>query len=149
MNYPIIGLFALAFTFGSVASNAIASEPPTIVLASDAKYAPAPKPYPDGAQIAVLSGNPEKAGSQYAVRLKLPDGAVIVPHTHGDRENVTVISGTLLVGVGTSFDASKMLALTAGSHASIPPGLPHFAKAKGLTVVQIDGVGPTSTTAIQ
>ena len=148
MKYIAVALFALTFTFGSVAFNASASETPTIVLASDAKYAPAPKPYPAGSQIALLSGEPDKAGSQYAVRLKLPDGAVIVPHTHGDRENVTVISGTLLVGVGTSFDASKMLALTAGSHASIPAGLPHFAKAKGFTVVQIDGVGPSSTTAI-
>lgn len=148
MKYIVVALLALAFTLGSVALHASASESPTIVLASDAKYAPAPKPYPDGAEIALLSGDPGKAGSQYAVRLKLPDGAVIVPHTHGDRENVTVISGTLLVGVGTSFDASKMLALTAGSHASIPAGLPHFAKAKGATIVQIDGVGPSSTTAL-
>ena len=119
---------------------------PTIVLADQAKYTAAPAPYPDAATMAVLSGDPSKAGSQYTVRLKLPDGVKIAPHTHGDMENVTVISGTLMVGVGTSFDAAKMLALTPGSYVSIPAGTPHFAMAKGETVVQVNGVGPASMT---
>ena len=94
--------------------------------------------------MAVLSGDPAKAGSPYTVRLKLVDGAKIDAHAHGDVENVTVISGTLMVGVGTSFDATKMLALAPGAYASIPAGTPHFAMAKGPTVVQVNGVGPAS-----
>jgi quercetin dioxygenase-like cupin family protein len=137
---PLAGIFAV----GSL--TAMAAGGPTIVMADQAKYAPAPKPYPAQAKIAVLSGDPAKAGSQYTVRLELPSGTKIAPHTHGDEENVTVISGTLLVGVGSSFDASKMLALTPGSYASIPPGTPHYAMAKGETVVQVNGVGPASIT---
>jgi quercetin dioxygenase-like cupin family protein len=32
--------------------------------------------------------------------LKLPDGYRIAPHWHPQRENVTVITGTLKVGMG-------------------------------------------------
>lgn len=109
---------------------------------------PAPKPYPAEAKMAVLSGDPSQAGSQYTARLMLPDGTKIAPHTHGDTENVTVLSGTLLVGVGSTFDATKMVALTAGSYVSIPSGTPHYAMAKGETVLQVNGVGPASMTLI-
>lgn len=98
--------------------------------------------------MAVLSGDPSKTGSQYTVRLKVPDGVKILPHTHGDTENVTVISGTFLVGVGSEFNTTKMLALTPGSYASIPAGTPHYAIAKGETIVQVNGVGPASIESI-
>ena len=83
------------------------------------------------------------------MRLKLPDGARIAPHTHGDTEDVTVVSGTLMVGLGNAFDAAHMLALPAGSYASIPAGTAHFAMAKGDTLLQINGVGPSSMTLVK
>ena len=122
---------------------------PTIVMPDQAKYVAAPAPYPADAMVAILSGDPSKAGSQYTMRLKLTDGAKIGVHTHADMENVTVLSGTLLVGVGTTYDATKMLALTAGSYVSIPAGTPHYASSKGLTILQINGVGPSSTTLVK
>jgi quercetin dioxygenase-like cupin family protein len=73
----------------------------------------------------------------------------IAPHEHRDTENVTVISGTLMVGVGNSVVPASMLALTPGSHASIPAGTPHYAIAKGDTVVQVNGVGPASMTLLK
>jgi quercetin dioxygenase-like cupin family protein len=148
MKLLLIAFFVSTCAFGAGALGAVAAGTPTIVMADQAKYAPAPKPYPSEAMMAVLSGDPSAAGSQYTVRLKLPDGAKIAPHQHGDTENVTVISGTLLVGVGSTFDAAKMLALTAGSYASIPSGTPHYAMAKGETVLQVNGVGPASMTLI-
>jgi quercetin dioxygenase-like cupin family protein len=141
-SYCVVACLVFATPLAAPAQTTGAA--PTIVLAGLAKYAAAPAPYPAGAMMAVLSGNPGKAGSQYTVRLKLADGAKLGAHTHGDIENVTVISGTLMVGVGTSFDAAKMLPLTPGSYASIPAGTPHFAMAKGATVVQVNGVGPAS-----
>lgn len=128
---------------------ATAADAPTIVMSDQAKYGPAPAPYPSGAMMAVLSGDPAKAGSQYTVRLKLDDGTKIAPHMHGDIENVTVLSGTLMVGVGNSVDPASMLALTPGSYASIPAGTPHYAMAKGETVVQVNGVGPASMTLVK
>lgn len=134
-------------SFAGLASTA--ADAPTIVMANQAKYAPAPAPYPSGSMMAVLSGDPATTGSQYTVRLKLSDGMKIAPHMHGDIENVTVLSGTLMVGVGNSVDPASMLALTPGSYASIPAGTPHYAMAKGETVVQVNGVGPASMTLVK
>ncbi len=139
-------ILALACVLTITSLNALAAGAPTIVMADQAKYGPAPKPYPVEARMAVLSGNPGKAGDQYTVRLKLPSGTKIDAHTHSDTENVTVIRGTLMVGVGSSFNASKMLALTQGSYASIPAGTPHYAMARGDTIVQVNGIGPASMT---
>jgi quercetin dioxygenase-like cupin family protein len=142
-------LIVLGCLCGFAGLAAAAADAPTVVMADQAKYTPAPAPYPTGSMIAVLSGDPTKAGSQYTVRLKLPDGAMIAPHQHGDTENVTVISGTLMVGVGSTVTPASMLALTPGSYASIPAGTPHYAIAKGETVVQVNGVGPASITLVK
>jgi len=138
--------WAVALALSSVALAVRAADAPTIVMANQEQFGPAPAPYPSGATIAVLSGNPSTAGSQYTLRMKLPDGAKILPHTHGDSENVTVLSGTLMVGLGTAWDDAHMTALPAGSYVSIPAGTPHFAMAKGATVLQVTGVGPASIT---
>jgi quercetin dioxygenase-like cupin family protein len=142
-------LLALGCLCSFAGLAATAADAPTIVMSDQAKYGPAPAPYPHGAMMAVLSGDPAKAGSQYTVRLKLADGTQISPHMHGDIENVTVLSGTLMVGVGSSVDPASMLALTPGSYASIPAGTPHYATAKGETVVQVNGVGPASMTLVK
>jgi hypothetical protein len=63
-------------------------------------YGPAPAFVPPGAQLAVLEGVPAAPGSDYTVRLKMPDGYRIAPHWHPRRENVTVILGTFKVGMG-------------------------------------------------
>lgn len=143
----VVSVFCLVLSLGVLTARA--ADAPTIVMPSQEKYSPAPAPYPAGSMLAVLSGDPSKAGSQYTVRLKLPDGARVGAHTHGDTEDVTVISGTLMVAVGTTFDAAHMTALGPGAYASIPAGTPHFAMAKGDTVVQVNGVGPASITAVK
>ena len=49
--------------------------------------------------MAVLQGDPSGNGL-FTVRLRMPDGYKIAPHTHPTDENVTVISGTFHVGMG-------------------------------------------------
>jgi anti-sigma factor ChrR (cupin superfamily) len=43
------------------------------------------------------------ATGDFTIRLKMPDGYKVAPHTHPNRENVTVLSGTLKVGMGDQF----------------------------------------------
>ena len=57
----------------------------------------------------------------------MPDGYKIAPHTHPARENVTVLSGTLKVGMGDQFDAAKMMTFGAGSFAYLDPSMHHYA----------------------
>jgi quercetin dioxygenase-like cupin family protein len=124
------------------ATSALAASGPTIVTPDTISWAAGTGPE-QGAQVAVLEGDPSKPGP-YTVRLKIPAGGKFLPHFHRDVEHVTVISGALLVGLGDVFDASKMKALPAGSYVSIPAGLHHFAMAQGDTIVQIHGTGPSS-----
>ena len=80
-------------------------------------WGPPPPFINPGAQLAVIEGNPGAASGDYTVRLKMPDGYRIAPHWHPLRENVTVISGNFKVGMGDTFDESKMGTFPAGSFA--------------------------------
>jgi len=106
------------------------------------KWAPAPPFLPPGAQLAVLEGDPMATTGDFTIRLKMPDGYKVPPHTHPHRENVTVLSGTLKVGMGDTFDASKMMSFGPGSFAYLDPSMHHYAGASGETVVQIHGQSP-------
>ena len=132
----------LALLGALTATSAIAASGPTIVTPDTIAWNAGSGPE-QGVQVAVLEGDPSKAGP-YTVRLKIPSGGKFLPHSHRDVEHVTVISGTLLVGLGDVFEASKMKALPAGAYVVIPAGLHHFAMAQGDTVVQIHGTGPSS-----
>jgi len=128
-----------------LASVSAGASVPTIVTAASANWQAAPPAF-KGAQIAKIVGDPAKAGGYYAYLLKVPDGAVVAPHFHGMTENVTVISGILMVGLGDAVDRAKMKPLPAGAIASIPAGLHHYAIAKGVTIVEISGIGPDTIT---
>jgi hypothetical protein len=97
---------------------------------------------PPGAMASVLSGDPTKPGSVYAVRVKMGDGYKVPPHWHPTDENVTVLQGSLMIGTGDKFDAAKMEAISTGGFMRMPKGMNHFAMAKGDTIIQIHGVGP-------
>src|SRR5271157_1211998 len=79
------------------------------------KYGPPPPFVARGAQLAVIEGDPTASSGDFTIRLKMPNGYKIAPHTHPHRENVTVVSGTLKVGMGDQFDAGKMMSFGAGS----------------------------------
>jgi mannose-6-phosphate isomerase-like protein (cupin superfamily) len=106
------------------------------------KFGPAPPFLPSGAQLAVLEGDPMASSGDFTIRLKMPDGYKIAPHTHPNRENVTVLSGALTVGMGDKFDAGKMMSFGAGSFAYLDPSMHHYAAASGETIIQIHGQSP-------
>jgi mannose-6-phosphate isomerase-like protein (cupin superfamily) len=110
--------------------------------ADQVQFGPAPPFIPPGAQLAVLEGNPMASSGDFTIRLKMPDGYRIAPHTHPNRENVTVLSGTLKVGMGDRFDSSKMMSFGPGSFAYLDPTMHHYAGASGETVIQIHGMSP-------
>ena len=56
---------------------------------------------PEGAQIAVLYGDPGKAGP-FVFRLKFPAGYKVAAHMHPNDYDVTVLSGTMYLGMGVS-----------------------------------------------
>jgi hypothetical protein len=111
------------------------------VAPTDLKWGPAPPGLPEGGQVAVLNGNPMKAG-EFAIRLKMPDGYTIAPHWHTQAEELTVLSGTLMLNMGDKQDPATATALVPGAFHSLPGKMHHAAQAKGETIVQITGKGP-------
>jgi hypothetical protein len=113
----------------------------TMYSPADIKWTDAPPVLPAGAKAAVLEGDPSKPG-YFAMRLKTPDGYKIMPHWHPNVERLTIISGTLYLGLGDKFDESKGHAMTAGTYATMQPEVHHFAWTKGETELQITTLGP-------
>lgn len=105
-------------------------------------WGPAPPALPAGAEIAVLQGDPSKAGLPFSMRAKFPDGYAVAPHWHPTDENVLVLQGTLMVGLGEKLDQAAAREMSPGSYALMPKGMRHFATAKGETIIQIYGIGP-------
>ena len=120
---------------------------PLMVQPDQVNWGPAPAMLAQGAQVAVLEGDPNETGL-FTMRVSLPDGYRIAPHFHPAKERVTVIQGTFQLGMGDKFDESALSSLPAGSYSSMDAGMHHFAQAQGATVVQINGVGPWKLTYV-
>ena len=76
---------------------------PSSTPAATIKWMDAPPFLPKGAKLAVLVGDPSKP-EPFTLRLQMPDGYKIAPHTHPTDEHVTVLSGVLRAGMGTKWD---------------------------------------------
>ena len=113
----------------------------TIFTAGELQWRNGPPTLPAGAQMVVLDGDPRAAGS-FTMRLKMPAGYTIPPHTHPRAERVTVISGAVHLGIGEKFNESAGRELKAGDFATVPAGVPHFAWSKNEAVLQIQSEGP-------
>ena len=92
-------------------------------------------------KIATLVGNPDSTGP-YTLRLSFPDSYMFPPHWHPNAENLTVVSGTLVLAMGERVDNTQLKTYAAGDYLFIPAKHPHFGGAKGATVVQLHGDGP-------
>lgn len=139
--YATLAIIGLLGCVGTIAAHSTSHEKNAFTPDTVA-WGPPPPFVAAGAQFAVLEGDPTASTGDYTVRLKLPDGYRIAPHWHPLRENVTVISGTFKVGMGDSFDTSKMAAFPAGSFAYLDPDMHHYAMASGEVVVQVHGKSP-------
>jgi quercetin dioxygenase-like cupin family protein len=131
---------ATAATAGEKAASSTSANHVELA-AGELKWGSGPKSLPAGAQSVVLEGDPAQKGI-FALRLKLPAGYRIAPHTHPRQERVTVLSGRIQLGHGRTFDESKLKDLAAGSFFSLPPGMEHFARAAEDSVVQLNSDGP-------
>ena len=147
LTVVITGIFACGREF--LAGNVLADAHETNALTPDTiPWGPAPAVVRPGAQFAVLEGNPGASSGDYTIRLKLPDGFRIAPHWHPLRENVTIISGTLKVGMGDVFETDKMKPFPAGSFAFLDPNMHHYVMASGETIVQVHGQAPFQFTYV-
>jgi hypothetical protein len=140
MTYRLSAVCVLFAVLGSAAPAH--DEKDHLVVSPDTiKWVDAPPSLPPGAKVAVLEGDPTKEG-HFVMRAKLPDGYKIMPHTHPKDERVTVLSGTLQMGMGDKYDEKATKPMSAGSYGRMGAGVKHFAYAKGETIIQVHGQGP-------
>ncbi len=137
---PLFLVVLLGATTMAVAQST--ATPQNAFTPDQVKFGPAPPSMPPGAQMAVLEGDPMASSGDYTIRLKMPAGYKVAPHWHPKRENVSVLSGTLKVGMGDKFDPERMMSFPAGSFAYLDPDMHHYAMADGETVLQIHGMSP-------
>jgi quercetin dioxygenase-like cupin family protein len=135
----LIGMFVLAGA--ASAATAQTADAHKIVSPQDIKWGPAPASLPSGAELAVLYGDPSKEG-EFAMRLKGAKGYHIAPHTHPKPEIVTVISGSVRLGMGETADHGKAQQLPVTSFFALSPGMAHYIFFDEDTVVQINTSGP-------
>ena len=109
-----------------------------IVHFGDLKWTPIIK----GCDLAPVAGDPNAEGAPFVLRIRCTDGTKIPAHWHPTDENLTVLKGTFLVGMGESFDETKLQTMNVGNFVSMPKEMRHFAMNKGETIVQLHGAGP-------
>lgn len=98
-----------------------------------------------GLSAAWMIGSENGAGL-YALRVKLKAAEKLPPHTHPDARLTTILSGTLSVGFGESFDLSHLVTAGTGDSYLVPAGQPHFLMAHdGDVEYQEMGSGKTGT----
>jgi quercetin dioxygenase-like cupin family protein len=95
-----------------------------------------------GAELAVVSGNPDKEGSAFVLRFRYRARARIPPHWHPVDEHLTVLSGTFRLGMGKRGDEAATTVLAAGGYAFVTAKMPHYAWADAGTTIQVHGTGP-------
>jgi quercetin dioxygenase-like cupin family protein len=117
-----------------------------MVLPGDLKWVDIPS-LPPGAQVAVVEG-PATEAVPFTMFLKFPANYKIPAHWHPAIEHVTVISGTLNMGVGDKLDTSQTHRLPAGSVVIMQPKTHHFAWTAEGAIVQLHGVGPWGITYV-
>lgn len=115
--------------------------------AGSIKWAAGPPALPKGAQIAVLYGDPGKEGP-FVYRLKLPAGYKVPAHTHPTDENLTVLSGSMGMGMGDKLDEKQREPIKAGGYIHMPKGMHHYMWSPEETIIQFNGVGPSGITYI-
>ena len=120
----------------------------TMLTAADMKWGPGPDALPPGIQMAVVDGDPSKAGAPFVIRAKMPNGYRVPPHFHPTDENIIVISGNFALGMGDKWDDASMKWLGANGFARMPKVMHHYALAKGDTEIQVHGTGPFNVTYI-
>ena len=141
---------ALSLALGSVyaASQAGGGRDSMHLYQPDAlQWKDGPPSLPAGARMAVLEGDPSKEGL-FTMRLQLPDGFRIPPHFHGAVEHITVLSGTFNIGMGDRFDEKATTAMGPGAFGYWPAGMRHFVWTKGVTTLQLHGIGPWTITYV-
>jgi quercetin dioxygenase-like cupin family protein len=136
--------FLISVALIALSGSALAQDAMTMVKSDALTWKDNPA-LPKGGQVAILVGNPTKAGSVVVQRTKLPANYKIPPHTHPYAETVTLISGSLGFGVGEKFDTAKGEVVKPGALQAMPARHAHYLwTGNEEAIIQVQFVGPAA-----
>ena len=79
------------------------------------------------------------------IRVKVPSGVKLMPHSHQEDRVYTVMSGVFYIGRGDQFDETKLEAYLPGAVVVLPGETRYFHWAKSSEyVTQVTAIGPIS-----
>ena len=142
MRHNAVGsiLFIMCAMFGP---QAVAQHHADHIMLDPAELVWKDLPSLPGVKIAVIEG-PLNEAVPIMFRLKFPPNFKVMPHWHPGIEHITIISGTLNMGMGSTFDTSKTRPLKAGSVSIMQPKTHHYVWTSEETIGQIHSIGPWS-----
>jgi hypothetical protein len=136
-------LLSLMFVF--VVSGYAADMPDHVIQPLDTiQWQPSEFP---GISMAVLQGDPSKAGEQFTIIFKAGPGFKFAPHWHPTDESVFVLQGKIGLGMGDKMDDSGPEA-GQGTYARITKEVHHFAWSKEGAIFSVHGLGPFAITFV-
>jgi len=148
MKYFIATIMAVAvFGVSALAAGDTTADHHMVMGNAGVKWGAPPPVFPAGAKFAVIDGDPASTGL-VTVRLLMPAGYKIPPHWHPTDEHVTVLSGTLSLGMGDTMDTAHGSMLKAGGYAVAPAKAHHYAWTKTGATVQVHFMGPFGLTYV-
>ena len=127
--------------FNADAAPAAPAGQHVMLAPGELKWGDPPPSLPPGAKMTVVQGDPTQA-QPFVVRAQVPAGYKVPPHWHPGVENLTILSGTVALGMGETFDESKMTTVPVGGYASLPAEMRHYFMAKTAATFQVHGMGP-------
>jgi hypothetical protein len=89
-----------------------------------------------------VSGDMDKPGLPFVIRIHHDAGYVVLPHTHPEDENITVLKGSWALGMGRRVKMSELEPMELGAFGFVPKEMAHFGYAKVETILQVHGIGP-------
>jgi hypothetical protein len=84
---------ALVYAAEESKTSATSTTEHRVMRPADLKWSEAPPGFAAGGKMVVLNGDPSQTGP-FTVRLKVPAGYKVMPHTHPTDERLTIISGS-------------------------------------------------------
>lgn len=135
-------MFALALPLLLATSAAQAKGKP-----AELKWGDAPPALPPGAQMAVVSGDPTKAG-KFIIQLKMPSNYSVPAHWHPTDEKVTLVSGKLSYGMSDRLDRAAAQPLAEGASVTMKAKMHHWVLTGDGATVEVSATGPFKITYV-
>jgi hypothetical protein len=117
--------------------------------ASDAglNWGPAPPGLPAGARVAVISGDPGKAGP-FSVRIDMPADYIIRPHYHPTGETLRLIEGTVHFAHGAKWNDKALKEMPKDAPVTLAAKEPHYLHAANHVILEVQSTGPFAITYV-